>query len=225
MRGLGGCAVLCHGRLKEGLVRFRNKRVLIGTTSRGWGGRAQDPARKAPPYPAGRVGGACGARCGCYRIPRLGRLGLRGGKPVALPAQAWWRAWLRPGNIEAPLALAILWLAALLVLLVAAAAAAAGGGADHVVAMVVIGGVLTCAALTPCRGGQTEGAVVGLDARPVRRQSRRRTRSAPASYHRRWPSSTGAPSAWRRPWRERWRWPRCCGGSRWAGCGPGWCGT
>ena len=27
--------------------------------------------------------------------------------------------------------------------------------------MVVIGGVLTCSALTPCRGGQTEGAVVG----------------------------------------------------------------
>ncbi len=76
--------------------------------------------------------------------------------------QAWWRAWLRPGSVQAPLALAGAWLVALLCYwwprrLQQHAAV----GLTTVAVMVVIGGALTCSALTPCRGGQTEGAVAG----------------------------------------------------------------
>ena len=75
--------------------------------------------------------------------------------------QAWWRTWLRPGSVEAPLALAVLWLVALLCYWWPRRLQLRAVGLTIVVAMVVIGGVLTCSALTPCRGGQTEGAVVG----------------------------------------------------------------
>ena len=75
--------------------------------------------------------------------------------------QAWWRTWLRPGHVEAPLALAVLWLAALLCYWWPRGLQPRVVGLTIVVAMVVIGGVLTCSALTPCRGGQTEGAVAG----------------------------------------------------------------
>jgi hypothetical protein len=75
--------------------------------------------------------------------------------------QAWWRTWLRPGHVEAPLALAVLWLAALLCYWWPRRLQPRVVGLTIVVAMVVIGGVLTCSALTPCRGGQTEGAVAG----------------------------------------------------------------
>lgn len=76
--------------------------------------------------------------------------------------QAWWRAWLRPGNLQAPLALAGVWLVALLCYwLPRRLQPHSAVGLTTVAVMVVIGGVLTCSALTPCRGGQTEGAVVG----------------------------------------------------------------
>ena len=75
--------------------------------------------------------------------------------------QAWWRTWLRPGNLEAPLALVVLWLVALLCYWWPRRLQPQVVGLTIVVAMVVIGGVLTCSALTPCRGGQTEGAVAG----------------------------------------------------------------
>lgn len=75
--------------------------------------------------------------------------------------QAWWRTWLRPGNVEAPLALVVLWLIALLCYWWPRRLQPQVVGLTIVVAMVVIGGVLTCSALTPCRGGQTEGAVAG----------------------------------------------------------------
>ena len=75
--------------------------------------------------------------------------------------QAWWRTWLRPGSVEAPLALAVLWLVALLCYWWPRRLQPQLVGLTIVVAMVVIGGVLTCSALTPCRGGQTEGAVAG----------------------------------------------------------------
>ena len=75
--------------------------------------------------------------------------------------QAWWRTWLRPGHVEAPLALAVLWLVALLCYWWPRRLQPRVVGLTVVVVMVVIGGVLTCSALTPCRGGQTEGAVAG----------------------------------------------------------------
>jgi hypothetical protein len=75
--------------------------------------------------------------------------------------QAWWRTSLRPGSVEAPLALAVLWLVALLCYWWPRRLQPQVVGLTIVVAMVVIGGVLTCSALTPCRGGQTEGAVAG----------------------------------------------------------------
>jgi hypothetical protein len=74
---------------------------------------------------------------------------------------AWWRAGLRPGNLLAPLALVAAWLAALLCYWWPRRLQPKVVGLATVVAMVVIGGVLSCAALTPCRGGQTESAVVG----------------------------------------------------------------
>ena len=75
--------------------------------------------------------------------------------------QAWWRVWLRPGSLQAPSALVALWLAALLCYWWPRRLQPQLVGLTIVVTMVVIGGVLTCAALTPCRGGQTEGAVAG----------------------------------------------------------------
>jgi len=76
--------------------------------------------------------------------------------------RAWWRVGLRPGNVLAPLALAGLWLVALLCYWwPRRLQPQAVVGLTTVVAMVVIGGVLTGSALTPCRGGQTEGAVAG----------------------------------------------------------------
>jgi hypothetical protein len=75
-------------------------------------------------------------------------------------SEAWWRVWLRPGNVQAPLLLVALGLVALLcywwprrlqqqvVLTI-------------VVVMVLAGAVLATAALTPCHGGESYSAVAG----------------------------------------------------------------
>jgi hypothetical protein len=76
-------------------------------------------------------------------------------------SQMWWRAWLRPGYLEAPLALVVLWLVALLCYWWPRRLQTQAVGLTTVVTMVAVGGVLTGSALTPCRGGQTESAVVG----------------------------------------------------------------
>jgi hypothetical protein len=73
----------------------------------------------------------------------------------------WWRVWLRPGNVAAPMVLVALWLVALLCYWWPRRLQSQAVGLTTVVVMVVIGAVLTTASLTPCRGGQTAGAVAG----------------------------------------------------------------
>jgi len=74
--------------------------------------------------------------------------------------QAWWRVCLRPGNVVVPLALVGLWLVAL-VCYWWPRRLRRQVGLTIVVAMVVIGGVLATASLAPCRGGESDTAVVG----------------------------------------------------------------
>jgi hypothetical protein len=76
-------------------------------------------------------------------------------------SHVWWRAWLRPGDLHAPLALVTLWLVALLCYWWPRRLQTQAVGLTTVVVMVVIGGVLTSASLAPCRGGQTGSAVAG----------------------------------------------------------------
>ena len=76
-------------------------------------------------------------------------------------SHVWWRAWLRPGNLHAPLALVALWLVALLCYWWPRRLQTQAVGLATVVVMVVVGGVLTSASLATCRGGQTAGAVAG----------------------------------------------------------------
>jgi len=73
----------------------------------------------------------------------------------------WWREWLRPGNIGAPLVFAAAWLTALCCYWWPRRLKTQVVGLTVAAAMVLIGGVLASAALTPCRGGQTPGAVAG----------------------------------------------------------------
>ena len=73
----------------------------------------------------------------------------------------WWRDWLQPGRIETPLVFVALWLLALLCFWWPRRLAPQGVGLVTVVTMVIVGGVLTFSALTPCRGGQTGGGVAG----------------------------------------------------------------
>jgi hypothetical protein len=75
--------------------------------------------------------------------------------------QAWWRVWLRPGNISLPIIFAALWLAALLCYWHPRRLQQQVVGITAVVAMVLIGGVLTTASLVPCDRGQTPSAVAG----------------------------------------------------------------
>jgi hypothetical protein len=81
--------------------------------------------------------------------------------PWLYATPVWWRTWLRPGHLEAPLALTVLWLAALVCYWWPRRLQTQAVGLTTVVTMVAVGGVLTGSALTPCRGGQTESAVVG----------------------------------------------------------------
>lgn len=75
--------------------------------------------------------------------------------------QTWWRDWLRPGRIESPLVFVALWLLALLCFWWPRRLAPQGVGLVTVVTMVIVGGVLTFSALTPCRGGQSGSGVAG----------------------------------------------------------------
>ena len=74
---------------------------------------------------------------------------------------AWWRIWLRPDNIRAPLITVVLWLVALLCYWWPRRLQPQAAGLATVVAMIVIGAVLTTASLAPCRGGETGTAVAG----------------------------------------------------------------
>ena len=87
--------------------------------------------------------------------------------------QAWWRAWLRPGSLQAPLALIALWLAALLCYWWPRRLQSQLVGLTIVVTMVVIGGVLDLRGADSVPGRPERGRGSGLDARPVRRQSAR----------------------------------------------------
>ena len=75
--------------------------------------------------------------------------------------EAWWRVWLRPGYVAAPLVFVALWLAALLCYWYPRRLTPQVVGITTVVTMVLIGGILTTAALATCRQGQTPGSVVG----------------------------------------------------------------
>jgi len=73
---------------------------------------------------------------------------------------AWTHAWLRPDRSVVALSASGLWLAAGLLYSWPRRLSAHFVGLTLVVAMVIIGGVLATAALAPCRGGQSVGAVV-----------------------------------------------------------------
>jgi hypothetical protein len=75
--------------------------------------------------------------------------------------QAWWRAWLRPGDATVPVVLVALWLVALVCYWWPRRLQRQLVGLTIVVAMVLIGGVLAACALAPCRGGQSGTAVAG----------------------------------------------------------------
>ena len=75
--------------------------------------------------------------------------------------QAWWRVCLRPGNVVVPLVVTTLWLVALVCFWWPRRLQRQVVGLTTVVAMVVIGGVLATASLTPCRGGESGTAVAG----------------------------------------------------------------
>ncbi len=75
-------------------------------------------------------------------------------------SQVWWRTWLRPGNDRALLVAIAVWLVALAWYWWPRRLQPPLVGMATVVSMVLIGGVLSTAALIPCRGGQTKTAVV-----------------------------------------------------------------
>ena len=75
-------------------------------------------------------------------------------------SQVWWRVCLQPGNNQAILAMATLWLAALLLFGWPRRHHPQVLGLTAVVAMVVIGGFLGIASLAPCRGAESGTAVV-----------------------------------------------------------------
>ena len=110
---------------------------------------------------------------------------------------AWWRVWLRPGYLAAPLVFAGLWLVALLCYWYPRRLAPQVVGITTVVAMALIGGVLTSASLATCRVGQTPGAVAGwvLDMYVGNPPSFPR-RACRLPY--RWPIRSAAPYAWGR---------------------------
>jgi hypothetical protein len=72
---------------------------------------------------------------------------------------AWWRAVLRPDSVGVPLLFLALWLVTLLSYWWPRRLQPQAIGLTVAVAMVLIGGVLTSAALAPCRGGQAASGV------------------------------------------------------------------
>jgi len=72
----------------------------------------------------------------------------------------WWRVSLRPGNDLTMAAVVVVWLAALFVYRRPRRQVPRTVGLTTVVVMVIIGAVLSAAALAPCRGGQSRTAVV-----------------------------------------------------------------
>ena len=75
--------------------------------------------------------------------------------------QAWWRVWLRPDGFQAQLVLVGLWLTALFCYWWPRRLQPTVVGLTIVVTMVLIGGVLTVAAMTPCRGKASGSSVAG----------------------------------------------------------------
>ncbi len=75
--------------------------------------------------------------------------------------QVWWRVWLRPGGYQAQLVLVGLWLTTLFCYWWPRRQQPRMVGLTSVIAMVLIGGVLTAAAMTPCRGGASGSTVAG----------------------------------------------------------------
>lgn len=82
-------------------------------------------------------------------------------RPWLYVSNAWWRVWLRPGEYPAQFVLAGLWLAALLCYWWPRRLHQRVVGLTTVVTMVLIGGVLTAAAMVPCRGGASDSTVAG----------------------------------------------------------------
>jgi hypothetical protein len=140
------------------------------------------PTRKRVPIRSRAVDGNAVIRTLLTRVRRIQRAAwvlptilaaavtgyLAWGAWVSAPDQRWlyvtqalWRIWLRPGNVQAPLALVALWLLALLCYWWPRRLQPQAVGLTVVVTMVVIGGTLTTAALAPCRGGATGSAVAG----------------------------------------------------------------
>ena len=76
-------------------------------------------------------------------------------------SQAWWRVWLRPAGYQAQLVLVGLWLSTLFCYWWPRRLQPRMVGLTSVIAMVLIGGVLTAAAMTPCRGGASGSTVAG----------------------------------------------------------------
>lgn len=82
-------------------------------------------------------------------------------RPWLYVNDAWWRVWLRPGEYPAQLMLAGLWLATLLCYWWPRRLHKRVVGLTTVVSMVLIGGVLTAAAMVPCRGDASESTIAG----------------------------------------------------------------
>lgn len=83
-------------------------------------------------------------------------------RPWLYVNNAWWRVWLRPGEYPAQFALVGLWLAALVCYWWPRRLHRRVVWLTTVVTMVLIGGVLTAAAMIPCRGGASDSSVAGL---------------------------------------------------------------
>ena len=76
-------------------------------------------------------------------------------------SQAWWRVWLRPGGYSTQAVLVGLWLTTLFCYWWPRRLQPRMVGLISVIAMVLIGGTLTAAAMTPCRGGASGSTVAG----------------------------------------------------------------
>ena len=76
-------------------------------------------------------------------------------------SQAWWRVWLRPGNVQVPLLLVALGLLALLCYWWPRRLQQQVVVLTTVVVMVLLGAFLASSALGPCRGGESYAAVAG----------------------------------------------------------------